>query len=149
MDNLPWIKLSIPYFFKVEDSNYDLLFAIRKLWAESPITWKFRHIKGHQDDNLPLANLDRWAKLNIEMDTRAKKHMEISKRSPRHYLLTAEPWSTWYQGGKIISDFSNTIYDLVHSDEIKHYWKKKDDRTEEVINSINWELIEVAMKETK
>ena len=26
---------------KIEDSNYDLPFTIRNLWAYSPLTWKF------------------------------------------------------------------------------------------------------------
>jgi hypothetical protein len=63
---------------KIEDSNYDLLFAIRTLWAYSPLTWKFCHVKGHQDDHSPQEHLDRWARLNIEMDKRAKGHIEIA-----------------------------------------------------------------------
>jgi hypothetical protein len=80
---------------QVGESNYDLLFATRTLWAHSPLTWTFKHIRGHQDDHLPQDKLDRWAKLNIEMDMKAKKHIPIARRSPRHYLLSAEPWSLW------------------------------------------------------
>jgi hypothetical protein len=134
---------------KIEDSNYDLLFAIRNLWAYSPLTWKFRHVKGHQDDHSPHEKLDRWAKLNVEMDKRAKQHMEIAKRSPRHFMIAAEPWSIWYHGKKIMSDLTETLYDLVHSDEAKEYWKRKDNLSDTDIDSVNWDLIGVAMKETK
>ncbi len=81
----------------IEDSNYDLLLTIRNLWAYSPLTWKFCHVKGHQDDHSSHEKLDRWAKLNVEMDSRAKRHIEIAKRSPRHYMLVHEPWSIWYK----------------------------------------------------
>jgi hypothetical protein len=82
------------------------------------------------------------------MDQRAKQHMEIAKRSPRHFMIAAEPWSIWYQGKKIMSDLSETVYDLVHSDDAKEYWKNKDDLSDTAINSVNWDLLEVAMKET-
>ncbi len=102
-----------------------MLSAIRKLWAYSPLTMKFCHVKGHQDDHSTPKDLDRWAKLNMEMDTRAKRHLEIVKRSPRHYIIMAEPWSLWCSDKKIILDLSDTIYDLVHSEEAKAYWKQK------------------------
>jgi hypothetical protein len=63
----------------IEDPNYDLLLAIRTLWAYLPLNWKFCYVKGHQDDHSSPTDLDRWAKLNVEMDTRAKRHMEIAK----------------------------------------------------------------------
>ena len=97
------------------DANFDLLQALRKLWAYSPLQWSFRHVKGHQDDNLSVACLDRWAKLNIEMDEKAKKHMSIAQRLPRHYHIAEEPWSVWTNGRKIITDWTNTLYDIAHS----------------------------------
>lgn len=43
----------------IDDSNYDLLGAIQHLWKTSPIQWKFRHVKGHQDAYSSLDTLDR------------------------------------------------------------------------------------------
>ena len=51
--------------------DYDLLAAIRVKLEKSPLLWKHRHIKGHQDDKATNF-LDRWALLNIEMDLLAK-----------------------------------------------------------------------------
>jgi hypothetical protein len=81
---------------RLEDSNHDLLQAIRYLWASSPLQWKFRHFRGHQDDHADVRDLDRWAKLNIEMDANAKQHMSHARRSPRHFMVASEPWSIWY-----------------------------------------------------
>lgn len=101
-----------------------MLFAIRTLWAYSPLMWTFWHVRGHQDDHSSPENLDRWAKLNMEMDKRAKQHMVIAKHPPRHYMIAAEPWSIWYCGKKLMSDLSDTLYDLVHLEEAKAYWKQ-------------------------
>ncbi len=137
------------YLIRVEDANHDLLQAIRTLWAYSPISWRFKHVKGHQDDHTALGSLDRWAKLNIEMDAKAKNHMAIAKRPPHHYMIVHEPWSLWFEDKKITSDLPITIYDLVHASSAKEYWRQKDNLTSEAIESVNWESIDKAMTETK
>ncbi len=134
---------------RIEDADHDLLHAIRNLWAHSPLIWKFRHVKGHQDDTIPIKDLDRWASLNVEMDTRAKQHMVVARRSPRHYTIAEESWSLWMQGKKIVQDLSSTVYDLVHFEEAREYWKAKDNISTDVINAINWDSIDTAMMETK
>jgi hypothetical protein len=52
--------------------HLDLIVAIRRMIKASPLKWKFRHVKGHQDDY--AGPLDRWAALNVEMDSLAKAH---------------------------------------------------------------------------
>jgi hypothetical protein len=44
-----------------DGSQFDLLSAIQAAIKASPILWKFRHIKWHQDD-IRDANLDRWGR---------------------------------------------------------------------------------------
>ncbi len=56
----------------VDEPSYDMLLAIRQQWAYSPILWKIRHVEGHQDDMQSVESLDRWGKLNVEMDKAAK-----------------------------------------------------------------------------
>jgi hypothetical protein len=82
------------------------------------------------------------------MDKRAKRHIDIAKRSPRHFMIAAEPWSIWYGGKKLMSDFTDTLYDLVHLEEAKTYWKQKDNLSDAAINTVNWDLIGIAMKKT-
>ncbi len=83
------------------------------------------------------------------MDTRAKQHLRTARLLPRHYLISSEPWSLWTNNKKIVYDLPNTIYDLVHTPAVKEYWKSKDNLSDEVINSVNWEAISITMKETK
>ncbi len=67
----------VSLFFRIEDANHDLLQAIHLLWACSPIQWKFRHVRGHQDDHMAISELDGWATLNVETDATAKKNIYI------------------------------------------------------------------------
>eukprot|EP00957_Ditylum_brightwellii_P132879 10133269-Ditylum_brightwellii.AAC.1 len=46
----------------------------------SPISWEWQHIKGHQDDYSGL--LDRFATLNVEMDKRAKAKRSEDEANP-------------------------------------------------------------------
>jgi hypothetical protein len=133
----------------VEDADQDLLRATRSLLLTSPLTWSFRHILGHQDTSKSLASLDRWEKLNVEMDTKAKLHLDVTCRSPRHYAISREAWSVWLNGKKIVKDLAATIYEVVHSDIAKQYWMKKDSLTEDDVEAVNWDLIQGAMKESK
>jgi hypothetical protein len=59
------------------------------------------------------------------MDSMAKNQMMIAKRSLRHYMIVAEPWSIWLHGRKIAADLSETIYDAVRTPETLEYWEKR------------------------
>jgi hypothetical protein len=74
-----------------DGSQFDLLSAIRAAIKPSPIQWKFRHVKGHQDD-IRDAILDRWALLNIAMDSLAKMHWleKSGQRQPLNSTITGE-----------------------------------------------------------
>ncbi len=87
--------------------------------------------------------------MNIEMDTGAKRCMAIAKHSSRHYTLAVEPWSIWINGKKVVSELEETIYDIIQSQEAMEYWTQKDGITEDALKAVQWDLIEVAMKEAK
>jgi hypothetical protein len=89
---------------QVEDANYDLLQAMQTLWVLSPIVLKYRHVKDHQDEHAAIDTLDRWAKLIIEMESRAKQHLQKSCCLSCHYLISSEPWSLWTYNKKIMYD---------------------------------------------
>jgi hypothetical protein len=65
----------------MKDPDYNLQSVIRKMLANSLITWKWRHIEGHQDDD-GIEDLDRWATLNIEMDNLAKVYVQRTSSKP-------------------------------------------------------------------
>ena len=54
---------------------FDLIITIRKLMAQSPLEFKGRHIKGHQDRHKSGKRLSRWEALNVAMDKAAKRRL--------------------------------------------------------------------------
>jgi hypothetical protein len=84
---------------KTAGSNFDLLLsATRTAIRDSPVTWIFRHVKGHQDDDIET-NLDRWALLNIEMDSLDKTYWleQSAHPAPTNSTFTWEYWPVFIQ----------------------------------------------------
>jgi hypothetical protein len=71
-------------------SSYDLVRKIREALQASPITWRYKHIKGHQDGHQRFENLDPLVQGNVLVD-----HLATMKRSqPRHQVpVEANQWS--------------------------------------------------------
>lgn len=56
----------------IDAPSHDLILATRQIILTTPLKWLYTHVKGHQDDL--GGELDRWASLNVLVDTRAKNH---------------------------------------------------------------------------
>ena len=57
--------------FSRRSNHFDMPSAIDSKIQNSPIQWKCRHVKGHQDEY--FGPLDIWASLNVECDHAAKR----------------------------------------------------------------------------
>ncbi len=85
--NKTFSHLSIVF---VDDPSYDLVVAIKYLWVHSPLLWKFRHIRGHQDVYKAQEDLDRWERLNTAVEAVAKAHIAEAQRKPMHLYWVAK-----------------------------------------------------------
>eukprot|EP00957_Ditylum_brightwellii_P193007 14695517-Ditylum_brightwellii.AAC.1 len=56
--------------FSPLSSQFDIVSAIDHAINISPIPWRWRHVKGHQDNY--IGPLDRCASLNVKCDGAAK-----------------------------------------------------------------------------
>jgi hypothetical protein len=130
---------------QVSEPDYGILSLIQHLWKHSPIDWKVRHVKGHQDDLKSSDDIDRGGKLNIEMDSLAKSHITYAKTCQRHFMLSHEPWSVWRNGGKIIKKLEQTLYEVVHAPLAKKYWTSRGKISNNTFHQVNWEVIDHAM----
>jgi hypothetical protein len=124
---------------------YDLLFVAQKLYRQSPLTWRTRHVKGHQDDGTSIDNLDIYSKLNIEMDTMAKSFQQEAQAAKRHFVTIHEPWSLWIDSCKIGNDLDTVVYDTAHSPDARTYWANKYQVDEEIIKEVNWPAVKDAL----
>jgi hypothetical protein len=103
LESFPSLSTDIP--------DYDLLGPIFYLRRRSKITWSYRHVKGHQDDQ--SSDLDLWAQRNIKMDQWAKDHIQIAKHSSRHFNIPGEPWQLWAKDRKVTKHILPTLYETI------------------------------------
>ena len=130
--------------------HFDLLSATRAALQASPVTWTFRHVKGHQDEDLD-ATLDRWALLNIQMDHLAKSywHEQYTLDQTPPHEITGEYWPVLINGRKVHSALRPTLYDEIYRKKLAIHWEKHERMSQEHSQLINWEACAQAMQRLK
>jgi hypothetical protein len=114
--------------------------------AKSPITWKWRHVEGHQDDD-GIEDLDRWATLNIEMDNLAKVYWNDMCEEPAVSLpVYDEYWPVRIQGEKNSSRLDERLREHILGQAQCERWEWKGRLTWESIARVNWQACEQAMR---
>ena len=60
--------------------HFHMTSCLHQLLSKSKLLWKFRHVRGHQDNLMEIDDLDIWEKLNMVADAYAKvalwRHIE-------------------------------------------------------------------------
>ena len=127
--------------------DYDMLVAIRVKLKKSPLKWKYRHVKGHQDDNNNII-LDHWANLNIEMDLLAKEKraQEEQTPSPRQWLIEDEPWILCISGVKQTKKFADNIHDFIGGEALCTYWEENGQLPPHSTANVDWDATDLAMR---
>jgi hypothetical protein len=132
---------------EIKDTDYDLRSAIRKQLEQSTIQWKGRHVAGHQDDDDGIEELDRWATLNIEMDSLAKIFWnDMCENQAENITIAGEYWPVYIEGEKIASKLDERIRDHVLGQAQCDRWERKGRLTRESITRVNWQACGKAMK---
>ena len=130
------------------NAHFDLLSGIHGLKRDMDVTWTYRHIPGHQD-NIPLANLDRWAILNIECDYRAKLFMTTIVKGYRRatHTIRGGMWQVSIQGKLVGTKLSRYLRKTIQGGIIFEYWVDKRKRiSEQAIDMIDWDTQGKAMR---
>jgi len=127
--------------------SYNLVSAILQLRRCSPLTWSYRHVRGHHDEG--SGDLDFWATRNIQMDVLAKQHLAFAQTAPRHFLIQGEPWQLWVGNRKVTSRIQAHIYSSVHDEDGRKYWKGKNDSSAAAVDLVDWKSIGHAMRGVK
>jgi len=132
------------------DNHFDLLVAARAAIRKTSITWLSRWVKGHQDDD-PTYELDEWAKLNIEMDLRAKAHWENSygRGGPVQYSIQGEPWVLRLGRQKVCRDLREQVLDHVNGSAAREWWLNAKGLSKQVGEKIDWDISALALKQSK
>jgi hypothetical protein len=109
-------------------SDFDVITAIRRKVARSPITFHTKWVEGHQD-SMPgrSRRLGPWAMLNVEMDLLAKQRLALQSLvvTPPGNTITDEPWQLWLGEAKISNKLPEQLYTHFSKPRAKKYWAKR------------------------
>ena len=144
---------AITYNHKIVKTNrkhYDLIQAVNEAIETSPITWTFRHVRGHQDDIREYHDLNRWEQLNVKADILAKErmHEETYGKSEgdiyRIQYTTSQKCRVGWKDRQrrehsITSHLQKTLTTDIGSTLIRDYWIKKKKFTPYTERWIDWE----------
>jgi hypothetical protein len=127
--------------------HHDIIHEIRQKLAVSKITWKHRHVAGHQDKHVPVNLLDMWGQLNVEMDSLAKVYWnETSATTIPFYPHSSFGWSLWIGPRKLSSWNRQELYNHARSPAILKHWSQRRNLPIDLIHSIDWESCQEAIK---
>jgi len=126
----------------VDAKAQDLIRCIQAKLQALPLNITGRHIKGHQDKHKSYSQLDRWAKLNVQMDKAAKQLLaKVRDGDPMpNQALSSSPMTVSFRG-QILSRISKQdMYTEIYGKEIKKKWQTYYEIPEEYLHDgIDWE----------
>ena len=127
----------------------DLLSACVGLKETLPIKLRFAHVKGHQDNSVPLHKLSLAAQHNVLMDRIAKNMLkdytlDDARNLVPHHLSIISPK---HKDKYILQDYKRELYDSLMEVKAHTYWTKDKNRYKEKdVGNIDWEAQTAAMK---
>jgi hypothetical protein len=135
-------------FVNPNERHFDIIMAVRSLVAETNWNWHWKHVKGHQDDDIPIDQLDCWSKWNIEMDKEAKIFWDETVTETILPKIEGEPWRTIINGIKISSNLGSQLREACTMPTAMSYWKSKKRFGRVGPQGIDWDALGAAMTST-
>jgi hypothetical protein len=139
-----------PYDIGPHRPHHDLLSGIRYLISQSPLQWSFLHVRGHQDDHLDYGSLDRWARLNIDMDLLAKMYWAtLTSRQPPPAPFHLQPfprqWSIWHHDYRLPCWTARRAQHIYHKKPTEIFWNKRL-HCDNTYTTLNWSASALALR---
>ena len=101
----------------INQNCFDYLQIIRAWIKLSPLTFTFRHVKGHQTYKVAYNQLDWWGQQNEDVDEMAKDFLytctegsTANRRSHIQPTLHLEKWTLARDGTKFINICKDSLY---------------------------------------
>jgi hypothetical protein len=127
--------------------HHDLIHEICRKIAASKLTWKFRHVRGHQDKHTSYQFLDMWGQMNVKMDSLAKVYWnETSASTLPFYPSSTFGWTLWTGSCKLSSWDRQNLYNHAQSTKILQHWSERRNIPHNLITNIDWEAGQVVIK---
>ena len=146
--------------FKTTKSNmeqFDAIRAINTLRAACTFKIKLRHVKGHQDDAINFYNLDRWAQLNVLVDSMAKQKLTeaLAQDEFQHHRCNSFPHDKCsvsfcddnrFPHTPIQSNLLKAIRRDAGRKRARTYWRKKNSIHVDTEHCIDWKVVHKSHK---
>ena len=133
---------------KAHDPSYDLILEIRRKLKALPITVSGRHIQGHMDKTTPYHMLDRWSKLNVDMDGQARELLENTRaRSTNNPNIRfgSETVVVRLAGQKLSRIDRDELYLATYGTRTRNRWvNERKQIPAHLFDSIDWDAVEQA-----
>jgi hypothetical protein len=130
--------------------HFDIIKSIRTTIDNSPISITFRHILGHQDDVHEFHELDRWAQLNVLVDSTAKRKIttdmtRVTQQRALPFHLPYETCAIYWRDrrtrpSKLCSKLKSNLTKMIHTLTIWKYWMKGRKFSGYTESYIDWEI---------
>lgn len=153
-DNETALRIFDPeYQPKPNDKNFDLVSATWNIVRNTKIRWKGTHVKGHQDDTTTYATLPRLAKLNVDMDRKAKafwNHLCVHAGtdtfpSPLQHPIHGEGWQIWIGDRKISTPSTKVLYSEIQDPITQMWWVRHNNIPAEALDQADWDATSDAL----
>jgi len=138
-------KAKSPYPTNPEEAHYDLISAIRNMQALLPLKLTFEHVRGHQDQGIPMA-LSRLVCLNIQMDQAAKTKLLTKCLLDPMYKIPFEGWICTIEGCWKVKHMAEALQTHLNGKIILSHLAMKEYFSQKVAQTIDWESSDKAMK---
>ena len=138
---------------RINQKCFDYLQIIRACIKLSPLSFTFRHVKGHQTKEVDYNQLDWWGQRNEDVDAMAKEFLFsctedriANRKHHRQPTLHLEKWALAMNGIKFTSICIDLLYINLYGSRTLAYWNKKDNTPNDP-KRILWEESRLAMKQ--
>jgi hypothetical protein len=106
--------------------HHDLIHETQRKLGNSRITWRYRHVSGHQDKHISYGLLDMWGQLNVEMDSLAKAYWnETHDIVSNFYPTSTFGWSIWTGEQKLLTWNRKSLYNHTQATNILSHWSQR------------------------
>ena len=153
-DGLGAVKI-IEREFEVTKCNmgqFDVIRSINRLRKKTTIRSSLRHVKGHQDDNINYYQLDRWAQINVLVDTMAKQKLSetiedntYQQHRTNHFPLDLCSISFCSENKMprdlIQSNLTKAIKTAAGRKRVRRHWRKKGKFNNNNEHNIDWTIV--------
>jgi len=128
-------------------NDYDLRNEIYQTICQIPFPIKLLHIKGHQDNNTPVADLPYEAQLNVACDDQARQNLATLPINfcPHPSLLSAFP-HLQIKNQTIMCQVSSYLQESARLPEYYKYLTQKFNWPPNTTDQIKWQILKLTLR---